>query len=48
VLYRGGVRLGAVRAANGPDGCRHGDAPFELCFSHRSNRAAARASRFVP
>jgi hypothetical protein len=33
VLYRGGGRLGAVRAANWSDGCRHGDAPFELCFS---------------
>jgi hypothetical protein len=32
VLYRGGGRLGGVRAANGPGGCRHGDAPFELCF----------------
>jgi hypothetical protein len=43
VLYRGGGRLGAARAASWPDGCRHGDAPFELCFSHRSNRTAARA-----
>jgi hypothetical protein len=32
VLYRGRGRVGAVRAANGPGGCRHGDAPFELCF----------------
>jgi len=42
VLYRGGGRLGAVRPADCPGGCRHGDAPFELYFSHRSNRAAAR------
>jgi hypothetical protein len=52
VLYRGGGRLGAVRAANWPDGCRHGDAPFELCFSHRfshrSNRTAARVSPSRP
>jgi hypothetical protein len=40
VLYRGGGRLGAVRAPDWPGGCRHGDAPFELCFSHRSNRTA--------
>jgi hypothetical protein len=48
VLYRGGGGLGAVRAANWPDGCRHGDAPFELCFSHRSNRTAARLARVAP
>jgi hypothetical protein len=48
VLYRGCRRLGAVRAANWPDGCRHGDAPFELCFSHRSNRTAARVSPSRP
>jgi hypothetical protein len=48
VLYRGGGRLGAVRAANRPGGCRHGDAPFELCFSHRSNRTAARVSPSRP
>jgi hypothetical protein len=41
VLYRGGGRLGAVRAANWSDGCRHGDAPFELCFSQRFSELLA-------
>src|SRR5262249_27787543 len=31
--YGGGGGSGPVRAANWPGGCRHGDAPFELCFS---------------
>jgi hypothetical protein len=42
VLYRRSGR--AMRSPGGPADCRHGDAPFELCFTHRSNRAAARAS----
>lgn len=37
-------RLGPMRSPAGPADCRHGDAPFGLCFSHRSNRAAARAN----
>jgi hypothetical protein len=41
VLYRRGGRLGAARAANWSDGCRHGDAPFELCFSQRFSELLA-------
>src|SRR6516165_5370560 len=32
-----------MRSPGGPADCRHGDAPFEPCFSHRGDRAAARA-----
>src|SRR5262249_642136 len=48
VLYRRRGREGPVRSADGPAGCRHGDAPFGLCFSHRSTRAAARVTRSRP
>ena len=43
VLYRRRGCLGRMRSPGGPAECRHGDAPYEPCFSHRSNRAAARA-----
>ena len=48
VLYRRRGRVGALRSPDGPADCRHGDAPFWLCFSHRSNGAAARASPSRP
>jgi hypothetical protein len=36
--------LRPMRSPGGPADWRHGDAPFGLCFSHRGDRAAARAS----
>jgi hypothetical protein len=47
VLYRSRGRVGPMRSPDGPADCRHGDAPFGLCFAPQQSRRGT-ASRPSP